>query len=99
MAKRGQNEGSIYRRNDGRWVAVLNLGYKDGKRWRKSFYGRSRREVQEKLMAAFNAQQQGLTIPSEKQTVGQFLAYWLEESVKTSVRPKTHHTGASSRPS
>lgn len=27
MSKRGQNEGAIYKRNDGLWVAVVNLGY------------------------------------------------------------------------
>ena len=26
MARRGQNEGSIYKRKDGRWAAVVNLG-------------------------------------------------------------------------
>jgi hypothetical protein len=36
--KRGQNEGSIVKRADGRWCAVLNLGYADGKRKRKYYY-------------------------------------------------------------
>ena len=48
--KRGQNEGSIFKRKDGRWVAILNLGYKNGHRQRKSFYGETRKEVQEKLL-------------------------------------------------
>jgi len=62
MNKRGQNEGSIYKRDDGRWVAVLNLGYIDGKRKRKSFYGDTRKEVQEKLTAALRDQQQNIPI-------------------------------------
>ncbi len=33
--KRGQNEGSIYKRPDGRWCAQVNLGYVNGKRKRK----------------------------------------------------------------
>ncbi len=94
MAKRGQNEGSIYKRKDGRWVAVVNIGYKHGKRSRKSFYGRTRKEVQGKLTTALAAQQQALPLPPEKQTVGGFLAYWLEESVKPSLRPKTYHSYA-----
>jgi integrase len=52
MAKRGQNEGSIFQRKDGRWVALLNLGWVDGKRARKSYYGETRREVQERLTKA-----------------------------------------------
>ena len=47
MAKRGNNEGSIYKREDGRWAATINLGWQDGKRRRKTFYAKTRREVQE----------------------------------------------------
>jgi integrase len=90
MAKRGQNEGSIFKRQDGRWVAVLNLGYKTGKRHRKHFYGETRREVQERLTAALRANQQGLPVAPEKQTVSQFLVRWLEKSVKPNVRPRTY---------
>ncbi len=78
MAKRGQNEGSIYKRKDGRWAAIVSLGYRNGKRWRKSFYGATRREVQQKLTAALIASNQGLPIPPERQTLGQYLETWLE---------------------
>jgi hypothetical protein len=54
MAKRGQNEGSIYKRKDGRWTAVVNLGYQNGKLKRKSFYGKTREEVQSKLVATLS---------------------------------------------
>ncbi|MBT5049007.1 MAG: site-specific integrase [Rhodospirillaceae bacterium] len=90
MSKRGQNEGSIFKRQDGRWVAVLNLGYTGGKRRRKHFYGETRKEVQERLTAALRARQQGLPVAPEKQTVGQFLERWLDESVKPNVRPRTY---------
>ena len=90
MSKRGQNEGSIYKRKDGRWVAVVNLGYKDGRRWRKSFYGETRKEVQERLTAALRAHQQGLPVAPERQTVGQFLDYWLAEAAKPNVRRRTY---------
>ena len=49
MGRRGQGEGSIYQRKDGRWVAELDLGWEAGKRKRKPIYGKTRREVQEKL--------------------------------------------------
>ncbi len=88
--RRGQNEGSIYKRGDGRWVGVISLGYKNSKRHRKSFYGETRREVQEKLTAALRSHQQGLPPPPERQTVGQFLEYWLAQSVKLSVRSLTY---------
>jgi len=90
MSKRGQNEGSIFKRQDGRWVAVLNLGYTGEKRRRKHFYGETRKEVQERLTAALRAHQQGLSVAPEKQTVQQYLEAWLEHTVKPIVRPRTH---------
>ncbi len=38
MSRRGNSEGSIYQRQDGRWVSAIDLGYRDGKRYRKSIY-------------------------------------------------------------
>jgi integrase len=84
--KRGNNEGSIYQREDGRWTAQLTLD--KGKR--KYIYGKTRREVQEKLTAAMREVQQGVPLPSGRLTLGQFLARWLEQSAKPRVRPKTY---------
>ncbi|HZU05719.1 MAG TPA: site-specific integrase [Chloroflexota bacterium] len=38
--------------------------------------------------------QQGLPLPAERQTVGQFLARWLEDVARPRVRPKTYHSYA-----
>src|ERR1035437_5469134 len=88
MTRRGPSEGSIYKRGDGRWVAVLHLGYQDGKRMRKSLYGDTRREVQEKLSLSLRAQRDGLPPTNDRLTVAQFLARWLE-TIRPSVRPST----------
>lgn len=85
MAKRANGEGTIYKRADGRWCASVSLEF--GKR--KSLYGKTRREVAQKLNAAIRAKQEGLPLPSERQTVEQYLKQWLE-SVKPSLRPSTH---------
>jgi integrase len=90
MARRGQNEGSIYRRNDGRWAAAISLGYRNGRRYRKAFYGKTRKEVQERLTAALRSHEQGLAVAPERQTVRQFLEAWLEESAKPNLRPRTY---------
>jgi integrase len=90
MAKRGQNEGSIYRRNDGRWAAAINLGYQGGKLKRKTFYGKTRAEVADKLTAALSDQRKGIPLVTERQTVGQFLDRWLKDCVKPKVRPNTY---------
>ncbi len=51
MKRRGNREGSIYKRKDGRWCGQLKLGigYTSGKTVRKHVYGETRREVAEKL--------------------------------------------------
>ena len=56
--RRGHGEGSVYRRSDGRWVAVLDLGWRGGKRSRKYFYGKTREQVARKLARGL-AQHQG----------------------------------------
>ena len=90
MAKRGQNEGSIHQRSDGRWVAVVSLGWKDGKRDRKYLYGATRREVAEKLKQTLHDQQQNLPIPSDRLTVAQFIDRWLADVVKPTRQATTH---------
>src|SRR2546423_12219666 len=75
MAKqRGHGEGSIYQRSDGRWAASLTL---EGRK-RKTFYGKTRKEVQEKLRIALHEQKQGTLATGQQQTLKQYLEHWLE---------------------
>ena len=93
MARRGANEGNIYPRADGRWEARAHLGYEAGRRRRKSFYGRTRREVQEKLTRALRDLQQGLPVTNdERETVEHYLRRWLAETVRPRRRPRTYTT-------
>jgi hypothetical protein len=49
--RRGRGEGSIYQRDDGLWVAVIDLGRDAAnKRRRKFVYGETKAEVQAKLL-------------------------------------------------
>jgi len=84
--QRGHNEGSIYQRKDGRWVAAISDQH-TGKR--NSLYGKTRREVAEKLKVALHDQQQGLPVVTEKLTIAQYMARWLEASAQPSVKTKT----------
>jgi integrase len=86
MAKRGHGEGSIYRRKDGRWTAEISL---EGRK-SKFLYGKTRKEVQEKLKTALYEQQQGMLVTGPQQKVGQFLSHWLEDVHKQSIRPRTY---------
>ncbi len=57
-SKRGHGEGSIYQRSDnGIWCTVVDLGYVNGKRKRKYIYGKTRKEVAEKLKVVLRDQQ------------------------------------------
>lgn len=88
--KRGQGEGSIYKRKDGRWAAVANLGYQNGKLKRKYYYGDTRKEASDKLTTGLNDLKKGIPIITERQTIKQFLERWLTDCVKPSVRPSTY---------
>ena len=85
MARRGHGEGSIYLRSDGRWAASISL--EDGKR--KTFYGKTRKEVQEQLKTALHQQQQGMLATGPQQTMKQFLTQWLEDH-KSSIRIRSY---------
>jgi integrase len=82
MGRRGHGEGSIYRRKDGRWAASITL---ENQR-RKTYYGKTRKEVQEKLNAALHEQQQGTLATGKRQTVAHYLNHWLEEVHKSTIR-------------
>ena len=88
--KRGNSEGSIYRMQDGRWRAAVTVG-KDasGKPKRKVFTASTRHEVKDQLNDTLNDLKLGRLVAPEKQTVGQFLTWWLREVVRPSARPKT----------
>jgi integrase len=85
--RRGKGEGTIYQRDDGRWTASVDLGFIDGKRVRKSFYGTTRKAVSGKLKRALGRQEAGgLVRTDDVVTVGTYLDRWL---ASVSVRPKT----------
>lgn len=91
MAKRGQDEGSISKRPDGTWWARITVGKTpDGKQKRKAFYGKTRKEVQEKLTAALNDINNNTYIEPSKMTVEQWMYIWLRDYKKASVKPKTY---------
>lgn len=88
MAKRrGNGEGTITQRIDGRWEARVTL--LDGKR--KCFYGKTRQEVARKLTEARRALDVGSSvIADERLTVAAYLVLWLERMRPPRVRPSTH---------
>jgi integrase len=90
MSKRDNGEGSIYQRKDGRWVGAVTLP--TGKR--KAIYGATYQEAKTKLRQAQRDQEMGRDLSAKPQTVERFLAVWLEDTAKPTIRPKTHHSYA-----
>lgn len=84
MKRRGNNEGSIRKRADGRWEALVSLP--DG--GRKSLYGKTRADVARKLAETLRDLAKGLPVPREQLTVEAYLLDWLELS-KMRIRPST----------
>lgn len=93
MAKRGQGEGTISKRADGTWWARITVGKTaDGKQKRKAFYGKTRKEVQEKLTAALNDINNNTYLEPSKITVAQWMKIWLEEYKKHSIKVTSYVT-------
>ena len=89
MARRGQGEGSIYQRRDGLWVATVNLGWRGGRRVRRSLYARTRKQAHDRLTSALHELQQGVEPTRQRETVAVYLAEWLAAAEST-VRHSTH---------
>jgi integrase len=85
-SRRGRGEGGIrYREDKGLWVAEVRTGA--GKR--RTVYGKTKQEVQEKLRRLHNDAAAGIGADAATMTVGQWLTRWLE-MVKPTVEPGTY---------
>ena len=86
--RRAHGEGTIFQLSSGKWQADISLGYKpDGKRNRKSLYGKTQKEVRQKLDALKQQLSQG-TFSSSKLTVADYLEQWIKEKARQ-VKPRT----------
>lgn len=84
---RGNGEGTIFQRSDGRWVGAVSLG--PGRR-KKQFYGKTRPEVQKKVKQALRELEQGVAIEKPDQALEAFMRNWLEHKrdIRVSTRVK-----------
>lgn len=89
MSRRGNGEGSISRRKDGRWWGRYTVHTADGTKQR-AVYGRTRAEAAEKLTRAIADRDGGIVYDAGKLTVGAYLDGWLSDSVRDTVRRRTY---------
>jgi integrase len=85
QGRKGNGEGNIRQRSDGRWEGRLILPDGCG----KSFYGRTRADVARRLAAAIRDRDHGVLVAlDERQTVGQYLETWIDVA-KSQIRPSS----------
>ena len=82
--KRGNGEGSITKRKDGRWWGRYYVHTPEG-RQQKAVYGKTRAEVATKLRRVMSDLDGGMSFDSGKITVGEYLDRWLADCVRPLV--------------
>lgn len=92
--RRGNGEGSIYKRPDGTWVGQVSVGHDPttGKLKRKSFYGKTRKEVADKIAQALQEVRSGTYIEPAQTTFGEWLDKWLTGYKKGQLKPSTYES-------
>lgn len=78
--KRANGEGTIKKRKNGTWEAQITIGKDEkGKKIRKSVYGKTQKEVAQKLTAMTNDLNNGLFVAPEAITVAQWFDIFLAD--------------------
>jgi integrase len=85
--RRGDGEGSIYRRKDGRWAGTVQVGVTEyGGRQRRTVYGRTRAHVLEQLDELRRQAARGAVPEPGRLTVGDYLKRWVDDVAASRVR-------------
>ena len=89
--KSARGAGTIRKRPDGRWEGRCTIGFDEvtGKQIQKSVYGKTQKEVREKMTKIIAEVDEGSYVEPAKQTLGSWLDEWLDTYVQFSVKPYT----------
>lgn len=89
--RRGNGEGSVYQRADGTWCATYSSGYNEqGKRRRRTIFGKTKQKVQDKLRQLTSEIDAGVTIEPQRTTVGEYLGRWLKDAAQPRLKLTTY---------
>ena len=89
--RRAHGEGTIYRRNsDGRWVARYYATDPTGKLKAVYRYRKSEKEALKALQQLTRQHDDGADLTADDPKLADFLARWLKDSARPSVRAKTY---------
>lgn len=91
MAKRAAGEGTIRKRSDGRWEAIIVVGTNPGtgKAIRRSVYGKTQKEVKDKKQSILEQVKNEDYKRPDKTSVGQWLDIWLTTFCRIKVKQST----------
>lgn len=85
-----EKNGSIYKRQDGRWVAQIFIGYnEEGKKKTKTFYGKTRSEAKKKL-EEYKEKFFDSSKYSSYDCFAEYIVRWMELYKKPNVKPVTY---------
>lgn len=91
--RRGRDEGSIFQRANGSWVAEISAGFHaDGRRRRLTAYGATKREAQDRLAELRAQAGNDQAEEAGKLTLQAFLARWLATAKGKPARGPTSGT-------
>lgn len=89
--RRSHGEGTVYKRADGTWIAQITIGRKpDGTQERKTFSGKSEKEVIAKKTEYLFLLKRGELPKVQKDTLGSWMSTWLESYKKHSLRQTSY---------
>jgi integrase len=85
--RRGNGEGSVYRRKDGLWVGQYRVQTPSSAKT-KYIYSKNRKDAAAKLVKAIADRDSGFVFDSESLTVEQYLNRWLD-AIRGTIRERT----------
>ena len=90
MPRRGNHEGNLYKREDGRWHGRIRLTLHDGNKVRRDVYAQTRQSVQKEISRLRRQEEESTLSLNKAPNIGEYLWSWYEHSSSTNrVRPKT----------
>lgn len=88
MSKRANGDGSVFKRADGRWSGALSYEDADGRRKRRTVYGRTQSEVRAKLKDARLRLEHGAPVKDAAITLSSWLEEWIAKALEASDRKR-----------
>ncbi|MCL4371102.1 MAG: site-specific integrase [Chloroflexi bacterium] len=86
---KGNGEGTLYKRPDGRWCGQYVVGWVGGKPRRITVVADTKHEADRLLSAKKRDHAEGRLAPPQRQTLAEYVAWWLANVAANRLRPRT----------